>query len=247
MQKTPIVTISFFSYQGWLDQWWAFKQMGIAPFRLGGVKGMQTFKMLGSGGENGFSIRPNFAVYALLVTWEEEAVARSFFKEHPVFVAFQKRAEETWTVFLHATMSHGQWSGEEPFTVTKSFDEDELVGVITRARIKTSHLVPFWKAVPTVSESIENREGLLFSMGIGEWPIIQQATFSLWQNSKLMKAYAYRSKFHKEVIMKTRKLGWYKEELFARFIPYDTEGTWQGKQLLKDFFKQDDTEKDSSV
>ncbi len=247
MQTTPIVTISFFSYQGWLDQWWAFKQMGIAPFRFGRVQGMQTFKMLGSGGENGFSIRPNFGVYALLVTWEQESAARTFFEHNHVYLGFKNRAEETWTVFLHATMSHGQWSGEEPFTITKSFDETQLIGVITRARIKTSRLAQFWKAVPTVSESIENRDGLLFSMGIGEWPIIQQATFSLWENAKLMKAYAYRSKLHKDVIMKTRKLGWYKEELFARFLPFDSEGTWEGKELLKDFFNQKNKEEDSSV
>ncbi|MCB0555957.1 MAG: hypothetical protein KDD02_20595, partial [Phaeodactylibacter sp.] len=55
-----------------------------------------------------------------------------------------------------------------------------------------------------------------------------QATFSLWENSQFMKQYAYQSPQHQEVIRRTRQLGWYKEELFARFHPYFAEGNWDG-------------------
>jgi hypothetical protein len=48
-----------------------------------------------------------------------------------------------------------------------------------------------------------------------------------------MKAYAYRSRYHSEVVKKTRELGWYKEELFARFLPFDSAGTWHGGNPLK--------------
>ena len=58
-------------------------------------------------------------------------------------------------------------------------------------------------------------------------PLVQQATFSLWESSALMKAYAYQSEFHREVVQKTRQLGWYKEELFARFKPTKCYGTWE--------------------
>jgi hypothetical protein len=43
--------------------------------------------------------------------------------------------------------------------------------------------------------------------------------------------YAYKMKKHKEVVRLTRKLKWYKEELFARFIPYQFVGQWNGKML----------------
>jgi hypothetical protein len=43
--------------------------------------------------------------------------------------------------------------------------------------------------------------------------------------------YAYTNVKHKEVVMLTRKLNWYKEELFARFLPYKFQGTWNGENM----------------
>ena len=58
------------------------------------------------------------------------------------------------------------------------------------------------------------------------------ATFSLWKDFESVKQFAYKSKQHKEAIRRTRKNEWYKEELFARFQPYKSTGTWEGKDLL---------------
>jgi hypothetical protein len=33
--------------------------------------------------------------------------------------------------------------------------------------------------------------------------------------------------------MLTRKLNWYKEEMFARFVPYKFEGKWDGKNAAE--------------
>ena len=41
--------------------------------------------------------------------------------------------------------------------------------------------------------------------------------------------YAYKNPKHREVVMLTRKLKWYKEEMFVRFAPYKFEGIWDGK------------------
>jgi hypothetical protein len=223
-----IVTLTFFRYQGLAARWWAFRQMGLAPGLLPGLPGLRFGKMLGSGGGKGFSVWPDFGTYGLLAVWEDEAAARAFFDGHPLCAAYRERCSAWWTVYMQAAKAHGQWDGQEPFPIGLPFDENRLVGVITRATIHPRHLLRFWRFVPSASRSIQGREGLLFAIGIGELPIVQQATFSLWENSRLMQQYAYRSPHHKEVVRRTRELGWYKEELFARFHPYRSEGKWDG-------------------
>lgn len=229
MDGAQIVTLTFFKYRGRRDCWFGFRQMGIAPDALAGTEGLQFCKMLGSGSGNGFSIWPDFTTYGLLAVWTEEKQARSFLAGHPVIQEFRGRAHEYGTLFMRAARAHGEWDGAQPFPLTVTYQPDRLVGVLTRATIHPRHLWRFWRFVPGVSAAMSaHREGLLFSKGIGELPLVQQATFSLWTNSHAMQAYAYESKHHREVIRKTREFGWYREELFARFHPYDAEGTLEG-------------------
>ncbi len=194
--------------------------MGLAPRRMGDVPGLSFFKLLGSGDKNGFSILPDFGTYALLGVWDSEAEADGFFREHPVFQAYLVHAASWQTVYMRNTAAHGEWDGRSPFLAAQDFDPTQPVAVITRATIRRRYLWRFWRYVPRVSRDIEARPGLRLAIGIGELPLIQQATFSMWDSGKQMLDYAYRRAEHSAVVKKTRELGWYKEELFARFIPY---------------------------
>ena len=233
MSNEQIISVSFFEFQGFKNRWWGFSQMGLALDILKDVPGLQFCKILGSGAGNGFSIRPNFGVYGLLSVWDNRQSADLFFSEHSYFQEFQERTNSLWTVFLKTAKSHGQWEGQNPFAETTKYDKNQAVAVLTRATIHTHQLAQFWKFVPPVSRSMsQEKKGLLFSVGIGELPLIQQATFSLWQNSHLMMDFAYKSGMHKKVVKRTREKGWYKEELFARFHPIDSFGSWKGENPL---------------
>lgn len=233
MSNPQIVTLTFFRFEKPKDQWWGFKQMGLAPRELSNVPGLSFSKMMGSGNGNGFSIWPNFGVYGLLGVWEDRNMAENFFSTHPLYLAFQQKTVEIWTVYLQTAKVHGTWDGGTPFIENITYQPDAPVAVLTRATIRTNRLWHFWRFVPGVSKSMwrEHQEGLLFSVGIGELPLIQQATFSLWKNSAAMQTYAYQGQFHSQVVRKTRELGWYKEELFARFHPFKMEGKWAGKEM----------------
>lgn len=223
---SSITTITFFRYDTLPARWRAFRRMGLAGAQLEHVEGLQFSKMLGSGAGNGFSIWPNFSVYGLLCVWEKEEAASHFFNAHSLFEEYRRQCAGWWTTYMRAAKAHGEWEGRQPFPINETYDEHRLVGVITRATIRGRRLWRFWSFVPAVSRSMSDQAGRLFSIGIGELPLVQQATFSIWENSGAMKAYAYRSREHQEAIRRTRQLGWYKEELFARFHPYRAEGEW---------------------
>lgn len=204
-------------------------QIGIKSLKK--VNGLHFFKLLGSGAKKGFSAFPNFGTYVLLCVWESEEVAKDFFNSSSYFKAYQSKSTEQFTVYLHAAEAHGKWQGQQPFESVAQLDLNLPVLVLTRATIRFSKLFSFWRRVGKVSQSLDNYNGLLFSIGVGEWPLIQQATMSLWKTQAEMLDYAYKNPKHREVVLLTRKLNWYKEELFARFVPIKVIGIWNGKDM----------------
>lgn len=197
------------------------------------AKNLRFYRLLGSGGGNGFSIKANFSVYAFLGVWEDQESAETFFKNGKLFNLYRTRAAQMWTVFMYPVRSRGEWGGVNPFKPDYKTEWDGPVCVITRATIRLSRLFKFWRYVPVASGILNEQKNLIASFGIGEWPIVQMATFSIWRDQENMKNYAYKSKEHLGAIKKTHELDWYREELFSRFIPFRSEGTWNGKNPLE--------------
>lgn len=228
-----ITTTTFFKLEGFSDKWWAFKQMRIGIQKLEQVEGLIFSRILGSGAKDGFSAIPNFGTYVLLCVWESEEHAVSFFNAHSFFKNYKDRSIETFTAYTKSVQSHGKWDGQNPFTEGAKVEAESPVMVITRAKIRLSKLLSFWRNVGKVSHSLKDYKGVLVSIGVGEWPLIQQATISIWQKQSEMIDYAYHNPEHKKVIELTKKLDWYQEEMFSRFAPYRLEGTWEGRDMEK--------------
>ena len=219
----PVTTFTLFQYDRWPSRWWAFKQMGLFDGTAGDAPGLTFARMVGSGAGNGFSILPNLSRYGLMACWEDRAAAEAFFEESAYYRDLRRHSAAQCTVYLQPTTAHGEWEGQQPFVLQGSFDKSEPVAVLTRATIHARHLASFWRHVPSVSRRA-HMEGAHFSVGIGELPLIQQATFSLWDSAHTMMSYAYKSQYHSKVVRLTREKGWYKEELFARFKPIGLVG-----------------------
>ena len=207
--------------------------MQFAHRPLGQIKGLTFYKLMGSGKNEGFNPFPDWAVYSLLQVWESEEDADFFFAEAKLMFRYRKNAEEIWTIYMKNISAKGEWSKKQPFQVSQDIDKNnEHLAIITRATIKPSKLLPFWKYVPTSHLSLKGNTGLIYTKGIGEVPILQMATFSLWKDWASVKQFAYESKEHHVAIQKTRELDWYSEEMFSRFQPYRSEGTWEGEEML---------------
>ena len=200
--------------------------------------GLNFYKLMGSGKEPGFNPLPDWGVYALLCNWENEVAANDFLHQAPIFKRYQDHTTEQWTIFMKPLHAKGLWSGVNPFNPSSELDEtNPLIAVITRATIRKKNLVQFWRYVPISQHPIiHGCEGLIYTKGIGEAPLVQMATFSIWRSIEDLKNFAYNSPEHKEAIAKTHRIDWYKEEMFARFQPYKSIGKWNGKDLLSSYF-----------
>lgn len=208
--------------------------MQFAHGALGRTEGLAFYKLMGSGKGLGFNPLPDWSVYSLLQVWESEAAANQFFDSSDLVKKYRKRTTELWTLYMKNITAQGEWSGGNPFEKSATLAKDnEMVAVITRATIKFSKLAKFWKYVPTSEKPLASNNGLIYTKGIGEVPVIQMATFSLWKDLASIKKFAYESKEHQEAIRKTRQLNWYKEELFSRFQPYKSFGEWEGRKPME--------------
>ena len=63
------------------------------------------------------------------------------------------------------------------------------------------------------------------SVGLGEAPLLRQATFSLWHDQPAMDAYA-RSGAHLEAIRQAYSQGFFSESMFTRFRVLEIGGHW---------------------
>lgn len=180
--------------------------------------GLIFYKFMGSGGRSGFSLRPDFSTYALLSVWENEDQAKSFLERNKLVSLYKKKCKQVRLLILKPFQSHGLWSGINPFKINdQQTIEKSKVAIITRATLNYSKLISFWKSVPNSSKAISKAKGVYFFKGIGEIPFVQQATISLWDSIQDVINFAYKSEEHSEIVKRTRKEKWYKEELFSRF------------------------------
>ena len=143
--------------------------------------------------------------------------------------AWDRLSHERLRVVLRPLASRGRWAGREPFGKPPPHRAEGPVASITRARLRPRLARTFWRAVPPVSQDLHRVDGLRLAVGIGEAPVGLQGTFSLWDDARRLDAFAYRRAAHADVVRRTAELGWYAEELFARFAVVSIDGTFAGR------------------
>ncbi|MBV2359396.1 spheroidene monooxygenase [Thalassococcus sp. CAU 1522] len=230
-------SLSLFRFESWVARVWALAMMGAARFRLPQVDGLGFWKLCGSGTGEGFTPIPNTAVYAILCTWPDLDTGRARIADDPLFAAYRKRAVEDWTVFLTPISSRGAWSGQTPFDA-QSDNGTGPIAALTRATIKPSVALRFWRRVPDISQVIGADPSVLFKIGIGEVPLLHQVTFSVWPDDSSMAHFARRDGPHARAIRAVRDGNWFSEELYARFRVAGETGSWDGQspRILKEAF-----------
>nr|WP_239144963.1 monooxygenase [Actinoplanes couchii] len=171
-------------------------------------------KFLGTGTGTTFGVRDTD-----LTRWAAVTVS-----DAPVrFPRWDAIAERQARVDLEPLVSRGEWSGRSPFQA-RNRRTDGMVLALTRARLRPSRALRFWRAVPDVARELAAAPGLLAGFGVGEAPIGWQGTVSVWRNTTDLTAFAYRQPRHRSAIARTPTDRWYAEELFARFAVREISG-----------------------
>jgi hypothetical protein len=194
--------------------------------------GLRFAKLLGTGSGRTFTVRDADPLrWGQLAVWDDAAAADAF-ERGPVPAAWRRFADEQWSARLAPLAARGRWSRQEPFGRPEPQAWHGAVAAVTRARLVLRRAATFWAAVPPVSADLHAAPGLRLALGIGEAPLGLQGTFSVWDSTSALNAFAYRRAPHAAVIERTQREGWYAEELFARFAVLSTSGTVRGVDPL---------------
>ena len=194
-----------------------FKLMGAYTFNksLISSSGLKFIKLFGTGSNEGFSLIPDFSSYVIISSWKNDHYRKKFIDENNIINEIISRSSKRVEIKIDPYNFTGSWNGINPFKNFSSYGGGKII-VLTRARVKLNKLMNFLVNTSLAAKSIKNQDRAEFYKGIGELPIIEQATISIWMSEQSMRDYAYSDKNHLKIINKARKDKWYSEELFVR-------------------------------
>lgn len=199
----------------------ALVSMAFDRYILRSSSNVGFFKSLGTGKGETFTPRDANSLRWGLIA---EVSDIDIFDNSSVVKRWRKNSVHEFRAIMEPISAHGKWAGREPFTPTVSGWDGQVIAV-TRARIRWSQNLRFWRAVPPVTASLTSAPGLIAAIGIGEAPIGLQGTFSIWESPTALRDFAYRGDAHNAAIAATAKYTWYTEELFSRFAVKEIRGS----------------------
>ena len=208
----------------------AVLRMALDRRPLRRTPGLEFAKLVGTGNGETFTIRDaDPCRWGIIAAWSHPDAAAEFEQTSATLAAWRRLATEQFRLDLQPLRSTGTWAGRTPFTPSPiAGAQDAPVAALTRARIRWRQARRFWSSVPPVSADLRGQPGLRLRLGFGEAPIGLQGTLSVWDSATALSAFAYQGAAHREAIRKTAQLGWYREELFARFAVTGWAGTLDG-------------------
>jgi hypothetical protein len=223
-----LVLLARFAPRQW---WWSWSRLVLQDWPLRGVPQLRFAKVLGSGHNGGFGLRPSASVQGLLLGFEDEAAAHQFVQHSSVTKAYQRHSQELALLLLRAYASKGSWSGAAFDVAAQGPPAPGLAVVsLTRASIKPHKAWPFWRMSPAAQASLGRAAGCELAVGLGEAPLLRQCTFSLWRDEAALNAYA-RSGAHLQAIKAAQAGAHFSESMFVRFVPAWAAGRWQGRDV----------------
>lgn len=216
---------------------WGWMRLVQGPAALKDTAGLLFAKVMGSGQGGGFGLRPSGTHQGLVCLFDSQQAAAAFCQSEHVrnMVA---HAREHWVGLFAVTSARGQWD-QQAWAVTpqhclsESPEASPVVGrepvaVLTRGSIKPAKAVAFWRYTPAAQAELGKFEGCQLAMGMGEAPLLRQCTFSLWDDTESMVAYAHNGA-HKAAITAAYKNDYFAESMFVRMRVLSMRGTWQGR------------------
>jgi hypothetical protein len=174
--------------------------------------------------------KPTIGRVGLIAAWASDGAVDDFLERDPL----AKQLAHGWHVRLVPTRIFGIWSGLDDLNRDEvPMAGDEPAAVLTLGRLRLTQTLRFLRA-SAAAEGLALREpALLASTALARPPSLV-ATFSLWQTTEAMRAYARgdADPGHRAATDAHAARPFHHESAFIRFRPYASAGSWDQKDPL---------------
>ena len=215
---------------------WALWRLVRGPAALKRVPGLRFARVLGSGRHGGFGLKPGLDCQGVFAMFDSLDAAEQFAQRSAVAAAYRSHAAESFTAVLRAISARGSWAGQgmaaapEACMPAVPAVPGWPIAALTRASIRPSKALRFWRHSPPAESELAQAPGCRLAVGLGEAPVLRQATFSVWDSQQAMDAYA-RTGSHQRAIRASYDGGYFSESMFVRFAPVSITGHWHGHRV----------------
>ena len=226
LPSASVVVLMLMQYRR--NAWpWGLSRLVLGPSDLGPAPGLRFARVLGSGREGGFGLMPSLVHQGLIAFFDDVPAARAFLGSSPAVSARRAHAQECLTAVLAVSSSRGSWGGVS-LCASAVAPQAQPIASLTRAAIRPSRARQFWRHSPASEASLAQAPGCRLAVGLGEAPLLRQATFSLWDNVAALQAYAQQGA-HRQASRQAWDHNWFSEWMFVRFVPLSLHGQWRGR------------------
>ena len=206
---------------------WSWNRLAFARWFPERVPGLRLIKTLGSGRDGGFGLTPSASHQGLFCLFDDLQQAADFEQHSNLIERYRQRSDECLTLLLQPSSARGTWDGIS-LRSGAPIASHLPVAALTRASIRPSAALAFWRHAPGAQAGLVDADGCELAIGLGEAPLLRQATFSLWRNAAAMDAYA-RTGAHEQAIRAAWRHSFFSESMFVRFSPLAIHGSWNGR------------------
>lgn len=237
---------------------WGFMRLVMGALSPIKAPGLKFVKVLGSGHEGGFGLKPSTTRQGLFCVFDTESHADDFLNHSKTIAAYKDHAQEFFSTKLVAYSSRGSWSGQTIPVDAKEPDEPQdptpantwasntapsamrtagQTGLkqtrIPRIATLTRASIRPLKARAFWSKSPPSEASLQHADGCLLSTGLGEAPFFRQATFSLWESTAAMNQFartgaHLEAIKASHSGDYFSESMFVRFVPISPKGVWKG-------------------
>jgi hypothetical protein len=176
---------------------------------------------------------PQLGRRALIAFWADEDSLDAFLEHDPRAGALG----HGWSVRLEplrsVAVADGGWPGLAPGVPTGDVGaRDEPTVVLTIGHLRLRRAIPFFRASARAERDVVGAPGRLWSTGLANIAQRVVATFSIWDSSTSLRAYATGAGGHVAAMQDQDRRSFHHVASFIRLRPYSAAGSLGGRNPL---------------